>query len=427
MPSKRQLTTLLVQVWLAAAALGCGQVKDLIGGKTPDSPADANPYPVAPAAPLGLSATPAAKAAAPLITRLVDGTIIPAHVKATSLRIAVVANDPSASFDCQVGGQWTWVPCNAGAGYDFGRLAHSMSYSVAIRARGTDGRVDAHPLLVTFYSDMDDGIAPTIPGVVQSLAAKVTLPTSVADLPVLVKPTTPAAVANHSRFLQVGAYYAMTVPGTALVSGFATDKTYNGVLHTMLLMPGGGSIIANNGICTASYQRPVTAADGSLYCDATPSSADQLAAGAASLPRNFIELNLAPGAGRHEALLVAAVDGTGSEADADPAVERLTITSRCQGAVAAGRSPLPLVNQFYAGSAQMQTLVWCQTTSAAGRSQWLGMVKAALTADQAGPSLRIIYAIDASQALVTSTQFIERVTQALRLQLTPIAPLTPSA
>jgi len=274
---------------------------------------------------------------------------------------------------------------------------------------------------------MDDGIAPTIPGVVQSLAAKVTLPTSVADLPVLVKPTTPAAVANHSRFLQVGAYYAMTVPGTALVSGFATDKTYNGVLHTMLLMPGGGSIIANNGICTASYQRPVTAADGSLYCDATPSSADQLAAGAASLPRNFIELNLAPGAGRHEALLVAAVDGTGSEADADPAVERLTITSRCQGAVAAGRSPLPLVNQFYAGSAQMQTLVWCQTTSAAGRSQWLGMVKAALTADQAGPSLRIIYAIDASQALVTSTQFIERVTQALRLQLTPIAPLTPSA
>ena len=220
----------------------------------------------------------------------------------------------------------------------------------------------------------------------------------------------------------------MTVPGSSLVSGFATDKTYNGVIHTMLLLPGGGSIIANNGICTASYQRQVTAADGSLYCDATPSSADQLAAGAASLPRNFIELNLAPGAGLHEALLVAAVDAAGSAADADPAVDRLTITSRCQGAVTAGQSPLPLVNQFYAGTAQLQTLVWCQTTSSAtGRGQWLGMVKAALTADQAGPSLRILYTIDASQALVTSTQFIERVTQTLRRQLTPIAPLTPSA
>jgi hypothetical protein len=280
---------------------------------------------------------------------------------------------------------------------------------------------------VSFFVDMFAGEPPTLPGAAPSLADGVVLPASVADLPVAVQSATPAVLAKQSRFLQVGAYYGMTVPGNALVSGYATDKTYNGITHSLLLMPSGGAIIGNNGICSASYQRLVTAGDGASYCDATPSSGDQVAAGAAALPRNFLEMTINPSAGWHEALLAAALDGVKSGTEDDLAAGRLSIAERCLGAPSAGQSPIPLLNQFYAGSAQTQTLVWCRTTGASGRSQWLGMVHALLTADPAGPALRIIYAVDVGQQVITSNQFIERVSAMLRRQLTPIAPVSPSA
>ena len=424
---QKQLSLLLVLAGFAAVAVGCGRVQDLVANKHRLAPFDPDPYPRATIVPEPRRATPAALAATPLLTRLAIGTEIPARLRATSLRVSVTANDPLASFDCQTGGQSSWVACNAGAGYDFGRLVHSKNYSVAIRAHGADGRVDANPVSVSFFVDMLGGESPALPGTPRSLADSIVLPTSVADLPVAVQPSTPAALVSQSRFLQVGAYYAMTVPGNAVVAGYATDKTYNGITHSLLLMPSGGTIIGNNGVCTASYQRLVTAGDGASYCDATPSSSDQVAAGIAALPRNFLEIALNPSSGLHEALFAAALDGAKSGAAEDLAVGRISIKERCQGAASAGQSPIPLLNQFYAGSAQTQTLVWCRTKAASGRSQWLGLVQAVLTADPAGPALRIIYAVDIGQQVITSNQFIERVSVILRRQLTAIAPIGPSA
>ena len=345
---------------------------------------------------------------------LTDGMTIPTSLKASSFVAKFRASDASAAFECARETSLEWRPCLGGDSYDFGRLIHRQGYSLRVRARTPDGRVSPALLSINFVADLLSGAAPTIPsGAPQSQAPEVNLPKTAIDLPLPIDPQTKSGnFPSTSRSLQVGSYYAVNVPTTARVITYASNKTYNGrTLTITTLNQYLKDLFIPIQTCQLPFEKIVTVADGTEYCESTPTPTDIEAHVPVTAPMNYVTLSLGQGHEQMRETMTFGVFDDASEAEA----EAKMVLTQCRTNLAHGTTAMPIIPQFYS-VAKIANITWCQYTDANGTWWWGAVVNSKLNDAGNGPHIKMVYLASASLGIVSETQFLDRV----RLQIGPL-------
>ena len=345
---------------------------------------------------------------------LAEGMTIPSSLKAGSFVAKFRASDASASFECARETSLEWRPCLGGDSYDFGRLVHRQGYSLRVRARTADGRVSPALLRINFVADLLAGVTPSVPsGAPQTKAPEVNLPKTAIDLPLPIDPaTTSGNVPSVSRSLQVGSYYAVNVPPTARVITYASNKTYNGRPLTITTINQYlKDIFLTNETCLQSFEKIVTVADGTEYCESTPTPSDIETHRPIIAPMNYVTLSLGQGREQMRETMTFGVFDDGSETEA----EAKMVLTQCRPNLAHGTTAMPIVPQFY-GVAKVANITWCQFTDPNGTWWWGAVISSKLNDAAEGPHIKMVYLASASVGIVSQTQFLDRV----RLQISPL-------
>ncbi len=401
---------------LVALSLACGKARyahpEGLGprleqkGEKPSTGTGKTPPAVTPGTqPDPATGTPAA--VAPLETLLQSGLILPERLRAATLTVSFKANAEGASFECLFGTAPSYEPCD-GSSWDFGKLNHGQSYTLRVRAKTPDGRLDQTPLVVSFLADLLTGQAPTlIPGA-QDLATKIAEDAS--DLPQVVKDGGASAA---GRALQVGSYFAVVAPVDHQVTSYATNKNYALTQRYFRLMP---SALA----CTGTFEQvvPGPTGSGTTYCEATPNEAEwqsKYTSLAKPVPKNHVEMVRASAQGLEERLQVAAFDK-----DQDPAEARLGLGGACQNANYQGQTQVGLLRTFY-GDVTPELLHWCQAKDEKGEWWWIGSFAAIVSRNPNPARLTVTYAVNVRQGLFSGQQFAAYAERRLPHLLIPIA------
>ena len=345
---------------------------------------------------------------------LAEGMVIPTSLKASSFVAKFRASDASATFECARELSPEWHTCLGGDSYDFGRLIHRQGYSLRVRARTPDGRLSQSVLSINFVADLMLGASPVVPsGAPPTQAPEVNLPKTAIDLPLPIDPSnTSGTISPVSRSLQVGSYYAVNVPPTARVITYASDKTYNGRLLTITTLNNQlFDIFGYSKTCQLPFEKVVTVADGTHYCEATPTPADITANVPVIAPMNFVTLSLGRDQERMQEIMTFGVFDDASETEA----EAKMVLTECRPNLAHGTTALPMVPQFY-GIANVANITWCQYTDTYGAWWWGAVVTSKLNDATDGPHIKMVYLASASLGIVSQTQFLDRV----RLQVGPL-------
>ena len=345
---------------------------------------------------------------------LAEGMVIPTSLKASSFVAKFRSNDASAAFECARETSLEWRPCLGGDSYDFGRLIHRQGYSLRVRARTSDGRLSQSVLSINFVADLVSGASPLLPsGAPQTQAPEVNSPKTAIDLPLPIdQSSAPGNMPPVSRSLQVGSYYAVNVPPTARVITYASNKTYNGRLLTITTLNNQlFDIFGQTKPCQLPFEKVVAVADGSQYCEATPTPADIKANAPVIAPMNYVTLSLGQGDERMRETMTFGVFDDASETEA----EAKMVLSQCRPNLAHGTTALPMVPQFY-GIAKVANITWCQYTDSIGAWWWGAVVTSKLNDAADGPHIKMVYLASASLGIVSQTQFLDRV----RLQIAPL-------
>jgi hypothetical protein len=393
---------------IALAVSGCGRLAELDAVRrnvrTPDASAG-------PTAPKPSATTLGVIQDIPVETFVVAGGTIPQRLRATELKLQLRSNIDGATFECRQDVDAVFKKCPEGDAFAFRSLVHGQGYTLAVRAKSPDGRLDKTPYTVSFVVDRVAGQEPFTAASTstQGLVAPSALPRQIE--------TTSTAVSDQTRELQIGSYYSVVVPYSMSVASFATTKTPTGRMRLLYLdAAGSGSVFSGQG-CNREFETLIPATDALRYCEATPNHEQYAAAYARPLPMNHLEL-VSSMAGRPvEKLLVS-----GFDSEIDPFESGLGIETLCATAQAQGTSTVPVLRRFAELQPDREQFRWCQVRGGDGQWWWLGYFGARLGRATTSPRLKVVYSASAARGIVSPQQFLERASTLLSNVIVPLGP-----